>query len=236
MFTFLQSCISKKDIVYFQDDESKIENNKSKVPDLVFKPGDMLEIIITATNSKVVQQYNLKSSESASNTLSYIINNKGQINFPILGEIQIGGLRKTEAVTLLKEQLSKSVINPGIHIRILNFSITILGDVNSPGNYQVPNERINIIEAIGLAGDLTFTGKRNRIVVKREESNGSKYYQLDIRSKNMHTSPAYYLQQNDVVYVEPNKAKSQAAATNPNTSLYFTIVSFVIAIGTLIAR
>jgi len=235
----ITSCASRKDIVYFQNDEvdqSKI-NYKT-----IFKSGDLLQINISALDIEAVKPFNLNSSSSANTNTSettqhfYLINNHGYIDYPILGKLKLVNLTKSEAIDLLKNKLSPDYIkNPTVNIKITNFSITVLGDVKNPGRFTVPNERISVIEAIGLAGDLNMSGIRT-IEVKREEDNQIKTYKLDLRSNKIFNSPAFYLQQNDVVYIEPNRASSQDAAYNKNTGLFISIGSILISLITILTR
>lgn len=235
----ITSCASKKDIVYFQNDEvdqSKI-NYKT-----IFKPGDLVQITISALDTEAVKPFNLTSS-SATNTNvsgtpqhSYLINNNGYIDYPILGELKLASLTRVEAIELFKNKLSPDYIkNPTVNIKITNFSITVLGDVKMPGRFTIPNERISVLEAVGLAGDLNMSGIRT-IEVKREENNQIKTYKLDLRSNKVFNSPAFYLQQNDVVYIEPNRASSQDAAYNKNTGLFISIGSILISLITILTR
>ncbi|RBW54283.1 polysaccharide export protein [Tenacibaculum sp. E3R01] len=242
--TILSSCVSKKDIVYFQNDQveqAKVSNSYKTV----FKPDDLLQITISALDIEAVKPFNLPAVTYATTTNSimgtpkqqeYLIDNQGYISFPLIGKLKIAGLKRSEVITLLKEKLDPDYVkNPTINIRISNFKITILGDVNNPGKYNIPNERITILEAVGLGGDLSISGIRN-IQVKREEGNKINTYQVDLRSNKLFTSPVYYLQQNDVVYVQPNKARSQSASYNQNTGLFISIGSVLISLISILTR
>ncbi|MCF2876587.1 MULTISPECIES: polysaccharide biosynthesis/export family protein [unclassified Tenacibaculum] len=240
----ITSCVSKKEIVYFQNNETNqsLVNNTYKI---VFKPSDLVQITVSALDLEAVKPFNLPVVTFATTTnnvvgtpqqQSYIIDKEGFIEFPLLGKIKIGGLTRQEAITLLKEKLSPDYVkNPTINIKISNFSVTVLGDVNKPGRFIIPNERVSVLEAIGLAGDLNISGIRN-IEVKREENNTINTYKLDLRSNNIFKSPAYYLQQNDVVYVRPNKAASQSASYNQNTGLFISIGSVIISLISILTR
>ncbi|WP_299125592.1 polysaccharide biosynthesis/export family protein [uncultured Tenacibaculum sp.] len=240
----ITSCVSKKKIVYFQNHEENqsLINNKYKI---TFKPSDLIQINISALDLEAVKPFNLAAVTYTTTTnnlaappqqQSYIIDQEGFIEFPVLGKIKIGGLTRTEAINLLKEKLSPDYIkNPTINIKISNFSVTVLGDVKKPGKFIIPNERVSVLEAVGLAGDLNISGIRN-IEVKREENNKITTYKLDLRSNNIFTSPAYYLQQNDIVYVKPNKAASQSASYNQNTGLFISIGSVIISLISILTR
>ena len=240
----ITSCVSKKEIVYFQNDEinqSQINNNYK----ITFKPSDLVQINISASDLEAVKPFNLAAVTYATTTnnlaaapqqQSYLIDTNGFIEFPVLGKIKLSGLTRSEAISFLKEQLSPDYIKePTINIKISNFSITVLGDVKKPGRFIIPNERISVIDAIGLAGDLNISGIRD-IEVKREENNKVVTYNLDLRSNKIFGSPAYYLQQNDIVYIKPNKATSQSASYNQNTGLFISLGSVIISLISILTR
>jgi len=241
----LSACVSKKDIIYFQNDaidQSKVSNSYKTI----IKPDDVLQITITALDTEAVRPFNLSavtystSSNSAigvAQQQTYLVDTKGEIDFPVLGKLKIGGLTRDELIEFLKNKLEPDyILNPNINIRIANYKVTVLGDVRLPGSYSVPNERITILEAIGLAGDLNISGQRHNIVVNREENGKKVQYQVDLLSKKLFTSPVYYLQQNDVVYVEPNYAKIQSASSNSNTSLFISVTGLLVSLITLLIR
>ncbi|CAM1373855.1 polysaccharide biosynthesis/export family protein [Tenacibaculum xiamenense] len=242
--TIFTSCVSKKKIVYFQNDQidqSRFSNSYKTI----FKPDDLLQITVSALDIEAVKPFNLPAVSYATTTNSvvgtprqqlYLVDNEGYIDFPILGRLKVGGLTRQETIDLLTKKLDPDYIKkPTIIIRISNFSVTILGDVQTPGTYTIPNERITILQAVGLAGDLNISGVRN-IQVKREENGQIKTYELDLRSNSLFTSPVYYLQQNDIVYVEPNKARSQSASYNQNTTLFISIGSVLVALIAALTR
>jgi polysaccharide export outer membrane protein len=233
------SCVSTNDIVYLKNDhidQSAVSNTYTTV----FKPDDLLQITISAKNLAAVKIFNLAtpgSGEEGRSQLSYLIDSKGEIDFPLLGAIKIGGLSREEAILLFKQKLDPAYVkDPTINIRITNFSVAILGDVNAPGNFTIRNERITILQAIALAGDLSLSGQRNNIMVVREENQTKKEYRFDLRSKKLYTSPVYYLQQNDLVYVQQNFAKIQSASSNSNTTLFVSITGLTIAIMAILLR
>tara|TARA_B110000090_G_scaffold207964_1_gene260556 strand:+ start:2037 stop:2786 length:750 start_codon:yes stop_codon:yes gene_type:complete len=236
-FLFLiPSCVSKKDIVYFQYDEidqSKVNNSYQTI----IKPDDLLQITISALDTESVKPFNVPSSTGDFKQQSYLVDNNGEIDFPVIGILKIGGLFRREAINLIKEKLSLDYVkNANINIRITNYKISILGDVASPGRFTIPNERITILEAIALAGDINISGLRKNILVIREENGKKVQYRVNLLSNKIHISPVYYLQQNDVVYVEPNSAKSQAASQNVNTGFFISLTSIVLALITIITR
>tara|TARA_R110001606_G_scaffold24223_2_gene80419 strand:- start:870 stop:1646 length:777 start_codon:yes stop_codon:yes gene_type:complete len=242
---FLSNCVSKKDIIYFQFDEidqSKVSNKYVTF----FKPDDLLEITISAKDVDAVRPFNLSavtystSSNSAigvAQKQTYLIDANGEVEIPILGRIKLGGLTRENGIALLKDKLSPDyIINPHINIRIINFKISVLGDVLVPGNYVIPNERITIIDAIGLAGDLNISGNRENILVIREENGMKVKYRINLLSNDTFISPVYYLQQNDVVVVEQNYAKMQSASSNTNTGLFISVTAVLIGLINILTR
>jgi polysaccharide export outer membrane protein len=245
MSVLIASCVSKKDIVYFQNDEID-QLNVSNSYKTIIKPDDVLQITITALDIEAVRPFNLAavtystSSNSAigvAQQQTYLVDTNGEIEFPVLGKIKIGGLTRDESIDLLKSKLSPDYIkDPNVNIRISNYKISVMGDVQRPGSYNVPNERITILDALALAGDVNISGQRNNILIIREEENKKVQYKVDLLSNNIFTSPVYYLQQNDVVYVEPNYARIQSASANSNTSLFISITTAIVAVVTLLIR
>lgn len=245
LLSSLVSCVSKKKITYFQND--KINQQKvSNAYQTVFKPDDLLQITISAVDLDAVRPFNLPAVSYATTTnsvigtpqqQSYLVDTNGNIDFPIIGKIKIGGLSREAAINMLKDKLDPDYVkNPTINIRIANFSITVLGDVKKPGTFTIPNERITILEAIGLAGDLNITGVRNNVKVFREINGKKIEFNIDLRSNSVFTSPVYYLQQNDLIYIDPNKASSQNAAVNRNTGLFVSIGSVLVALISVLTR
>lgn len=245
MVLFLSSCVSKKKITYFQNgsiDQAKVSNSYKTV----FKPDDLLLITVSAENMEAVKVFNLPSlnfSATADAVIGnpqqqlYLVDNNGEIIFPVIGTIKIGGLTRKEAINTIKEKLDPDYVkDPIINIRITNFKVSVLGDVKNPGTFTIPNERITALEAIGLAGDLNISGRRDNVLVQREEDGKKNSYRLNLLSNDFFTSPAFYLQQNDVIYIEQNYAKSQSASYNQNTGLFISIASILIALISVITR
>ncbi|MFD0994142.1 polysaccharide biosynthesis/export family protein [Tenacibaculum geojense] len=239
------SCVSKKNIVYFQNDninQSEVSNSYKTI----FKPDDLLQITVTAIDLEAVKAFNLPAVNYATATnnaigtpqqQSYLVDNDGYIDFPVIGKIKIAGLTREEAIQLLRNKLDPDYVkSPTINIRISNFKVTVLGDVQSPGTFTIPNERITILEAIGLARDLNITGVRKDVYVIREIDNKKIEFKVDLLSKELFTSPIYYLQQNDMVYIQPNRSSSQDAAYNRNTGLFVSIGSIIVSLIAVLTR
>lgn len=245
MVFFLGACVSKKDIVYFQEgkvDQSKVNNSYRTI----FKPDDLLQITVSSQDLEAVKPFNLPvvtysvaTDRAVGNPIqqSYLVDYKGEIDFPVIGKLEVGGLTREETIKIIKDKLSPDYVkNPTINIRINNYKVSILGDVRKPGSYTVPNERISILDAIALAGDLNISGERANIEVHREEKGKKNIYKVNLLSKEVFTSPVYYLQQNDVIYVKANWAKSQSASYNQNTGLFISIASVLISLISILSR
>ncbi|WP_366512734.1 polysaccharide biosynthesis/export family protein [Lunatimonas sp.] len=144
----------------------------------------------------------------------YLVDEQGEINFPVLGKIQIEGLTKTEAIAMMTDKVSEYVKDPIVNIRFINFKITVIGEVNRPSTLVVPTEKVSLLEALGLAGDMTMYGKRENVLIIRETDGERRATRVNLNSKEFLESPYYYLQQNDVVYVEPDRIKAVQASTN----------------------
>jgi polysaccharide export outer membrane protein len=241
----ISSCVSRKDIAYFQFDEIDQKNVSNKYT-TIFKPDDLLLITVSSEDLKSSQPFNLPavvvSTTSSSvvgqpQQIPYLVDSNGEIDFPVLGKIKVGGMSREETILFLKNKLDPDHLrNPQINIRITNFKINISGDVLKPGTYTIPNERVTILDALSLAGDLNISARRDNILVIREEGNKRKEYRVDLRSNKFHTSPVYYLQQNDNIYVEPNFARMQSASSNTSTTLFISITGLIITIVSLIIR
>ena len=242
---FLSSCVSKKDLIYLQFDEidqSKVSNDYQ----LTFKPDDLLQIIISSKDLKASIPFNLPvfaSSASSGNAQgvpklqSYLIDGSGVVEFPVLGRLKLGGLTRIEGIELIKQRLyPKYLKDPIVNILITNFKVTVIGDVKQPKVFQIDNERVTIFDAIGMAGDLNISGERENVTVIREEFDKKSKYIVDLRSNNIMTSPVYYLQQNDVIYIQQNNARIQDAAYTRNTGLFISLASVLISLITIITR
>lgn len=238
--TVLASCVSPKQVVYFQETShlEKLISTNSFVP--VFQVDDLLSITVSAENFETVRPFNqgqapIGEENTAGPAPGYLIGTNGTINFPVLGSLKLAGLNRAQAIELITTRLKEYVKNPIVNIRINNFKITVIGDVNTPGSFTIPNERITIIEALGLASDLTIKGKRKNISVIRDMDGVIQFYKVDITSKDIFNSPVYYLAQNDVVYVEPNPSKIRSSGSNENIlGVVLSLAGLGISVATLI--
>lgn len=242
---FIFSCASRKNVAYYQDIDqlSNLENSSSYETKL--QPDDLLMIVVMAENPEVAAPFNLPSVIMQSNTEfenqqlrmnSYLIDNNGFIQFPIIGSIKLGGLTRTEAVSKMNQELSKYIAKPAVNLRILNFKITVQGEVTQPGVHNITSERITLTEALSLSGDLTVYGKRENILIIREKDGKKQAARVDITKADFLNSPYYYLSQNDVVYVEPNKTKVNSSVVGPNATIVISAVSLLVTIIALTVR
>ena len=243
--TLFTSCTNSKKIVYFNNvqDTTFYSGNVEKQNPI--EPNDILSITISSLNVAASADFNLQNNNisrattvTGSNTESggYLVNTDGNIELPMLGNIKAAGLTKNQ----LKDNITnlilskKLLIDPIVDIRYLNFEVTVLGEVAKPTVITVPNEKISMLKAIGLAGDLTIYGKRDNVLLIREESGKKITRHIDLNSSNFFNSPYYYLQPNDVIYVEPNRAR--AAVSTRTTQLLPIIFSALSVIAIILDR
>lgn len=236
------SCASRKDLVYLQGG-SNAKELVSYEP--VLQPDDVVMIVVSSENPEVAAPYNLKAitvQGDSENTIgtqrmqTYILDKEGKIEFPLLGSIALGGLTKTQAVAKLKELLKDHVSDAVINFRILNFKVTVLGEVQKPGTYSVASERITLLEAIGMSGDLTIYGNRTNVLLIREKNGTKTMERIDLTKSDFLNSSAYYLSQNDVVYVEPNKTRINSSAIGPNLTVGISALSLIVTIIALTVK
>lgn len=241
------SCASSSDITYLQFDKLNSEQINNDYQ-LKFKPDDLLQIVVSSEDFESVQPFNMpvvgflnvgSSQYSTSQALlqSYLIDSDGYIDFPVIGRVKLEGLTRIEAINFLKSKLSpKYLINPIINLNISNFKVTVEGDVKKPGTYPIRNERLSIFDALGLAGGLEISARRDNVLLVREENGVKNTFRVDLRSNKVFNSPAYYIQQNDLIYIEPNKAKVQDASYTRTSGLLISLSSVIISLITIITR
>ncbi len=243
------SCVSKRQITYFQGLEEVQQQVDASKNSLKIKPNDLLTISVSAYNMVAAQPFNLPvvgstmggmdsglRLSSAPQLQAYLVDSDGNIEFPQLGTVQVGGLNRQELAAKLKTQIEEYVQKPIVNVRIVNFQVSVLGEVNRPGTFNVPDEYLSLPKALGLAGDMSIYGQRKNVLVMREENGSKTHAYLDITDANVINSPYYYLKQNDVVYVEPNNAQKQGASYNRNASVYVSVASVLISLIILITR
>lgn len=234
----LTSCASPKNVTYFQNREAIEKAVQGYLVDARIMPKDVLTITVSTTTPEAAKQFNLVTPTSQTQLQTYLVDNEGMINFPVIGQLKVGGMTKTEAEKLITEKITPYLAesqNPVVTVRMSSFSISVLGEVNQPGTFMVEREKINVLEALSRAGDLTIYGVRNNVTLIREESDGTKsYHTLNLNDANIVNSPYYYLQQNDILYVEPNKIKAQNSTVGSMTNLWLSATSVLVSVATLL--
>ena len=247
MLLLLTSCMSTKNVIYFQNKDEIDQTISKQLYDAKIMPKDILQIQVFSMTPQASEPFNLNKmgamTTSTSNTnqnsvYSYLVGNDGTIEMPIIGNVKVGGLAKKDAEELIKSKITPYLSeseNVVVHVRMTNYKYAVLGGVRSPGLYTTQNEKVSILEAIAQAGDLTTFAYRDRIFLIRENNDGQKeYHQLNINDANIISSPYYYLQQNDVIYVEPRKIEARNAFFSANTTVITSLVSSLLSVATLI--
>ncbi len=225
----ITSC-SKRNLVYFSD-LSPSSGNETPINNYVqpkIQPDDILSISVSSLNPESNVLFNnviLPTSANSGGVIAatkvnegYLVDKSGFINFPVIGKVMLAGLTKEQAIEKLTAEVKVHVKNPILNIRFVNFKITVIGEVNAPSSFVVPTEKINVLEALGLAGDMTAFGRRENVLVIREQGGVRRTTRINLNNKEVFNSPFFYLQQNDVVYVEPDN-RAKVAQINPNKDL-----------------
>lgn len=249
----LIGCGPQRNLVYFSNIEDEDLNNPEVIDNVVIptiQPDDLLNIQVVTLSAESNMLFNqgvigslgssvsdARRSQTSNNaTEGYLVDKDGYINFPVLGKIQLGGLTKDAATDTIANILDREYVkNPTVNIRFLNFKITLLGEVSQPSTVTILTEKINIMEALSLVGDLTPIGKRENVLIIREKDGHRKLIRVDLNDKNLMASPDYYLQQNDIVYVEPDSYRAvQASLRRPNIQFAISTILGVFSIITVI--
>jgi polysaccharide export outer membrane protein len=246
----MSSCSINKNITYFQDIDSlksgEIASAKFKEP--IIENDDIISIVIQTIdpqNSNVVNQVSSTPSVGASSATpigtqqvsGFLVDKDGYVEIPLIGKIKISGLTTSEARDLVRQKASVYYKEPSVQVRFANFKVTLIGEVTKPATYLMPNEKVTILDALGLAGDLTIYGKRENVLLVRDEGGEKKYARFNLNSTDIFKSPYFYLRQNDVIYVQPNKAKitSTDATQTRNITIAASVLSafFVVLLRVL---
>ncbi len=248
----LSSCSSYKKVPYLQQSDSSKESTFPvyvKNSNVKYQPEDVLSITVNSSREpSVASAFNLPVQPSATTydatetipqgfgRQTYLVNDAGEIDFPILGTIKVAGLDRASLEAYLKKELKQYIKeDPVISIRLMNYHISVLGEVTRPGQYSVSRDKINVLEALSLAGDMTIYGKRDNISIMRETPEGEiKVIRLDLNSTEVLSSPYFYLQQNDVVYVEPNKARAKSSDIGTQTTVMISLGSLLLGVVNLV--
>ena len=239
-------CATSKQILYFQDIDDVQLNKLTTEYEAVIKKDDRLSIIVSGPDKDVIQPYNLTLGSSSSgasyynpeqSTLSYLVDPDGNIDFPILGKIHVEGMTRNDLVEYLTTEIGKDVKEPIVYVSFKNYKITVLGEVRAPGTYTFDSEKVNILQALGRAGDLNLTAQREDILLLREVDGVQTHVRIDLRNSDILQSPYFYMQQNDVLYIPPSATRVMTATTA--TGIWSTILSSIttlIAIISFVAR
>ncbi|MEN3324113.1 polysaccharide biosynthesis/export family protein [Mariniflexile soesokkakense] len=225
------SCTTKHDIVYFQNAknfETIVDTDTFKAK---LKVGDIVSIYVSTLDLEVTKPYNLMiEAGSSAQLIDYLIDVEGNIDYPVLGKVKLVGLTVEEAKELFKKKFYEGQLlkDPVIIIRVQNFRVTVAGEVRNPGVFPVSGERVSILEALGIAGDLTIKGRRDNILVIRDFNGTKTYTRIDLTNKEVFNSPVYYLTQNDYVYVEPNNSAISNASGDSRIGTIISITSFIL--------
>lgn len=240
----LGSCSSARQVAYFQNIDSLNLSASKMLYEAHIMPKDQLSIIVKTTNETASEPFNIfmksgmsNMGESGQKLQSYLVDNKGDIDFPIIGKIHVQGLTSRECEDLIRSKIRPYLAEserPLVTVRLGSFRVVVTGEVASPGVVQVPYEKMSIVEALAQSGDLGLQGKRKNVMLIRESATGQKFvHRFDLTDANIINSPYFYLQQNDIIYVEPNGAKKGTAGLSNSITFWIGLVSSIISLATL---
>ena len=240
------SCASSKKVVYLQDVVPLKQQDIKQKYEVYVHNDDLLAIMVNSKNPELALPFNMSmvsyqlGSESGGQqrVLGYLVDTNGDIDFPILGKLHVAGLTRLQLTDMIKQRLIDEdlIKDPIVTVQFLNYKVSVMGEVNRPGSFNISGDRITLLEALSMAGDLTIYGRRDRVAVIREKDGKRTILMHDLRSSDIFNSPCYYLQQNDIVYVEPNKAKAGQSEINQNKSVgvWLSAASILVSIASLI--
>lgn len=244
MVLLATSCSTSKQILYFQNIGETEMKPQTTAYEAVIKKDDRLAIVVSGADKTVTAPYNLTLGEmsgsisaSSSNpenaTLTYLVDPNGNIDFPILGTIHVEGMTRNQLVNYLKEEIGKDVKDPIVYVAFKNYKITVLGEVRTPGTYIMDSEKVTLLQALGRAGDLNLTAKRDGILLIREENGVERHYTIDLKDAELLNSPQFFLQQNDVIYVPASGSRVASATTA--TGIWSVVLSSVTTIVSVVS-
>ena len=250
MILLVTGCTGSKKVAYFQNiDQISLAASRG-LYDAKIMPKDMLTITVNTTDPAAAAPFNLSGSNSVGVTgqlssgggslQGYLVDNSGSINFPVVGLIHVAGMTKTQCQDLIREKIAPYMAereNPIVTVRMSSYRVTVTGEVNSPGVIPVTTEKMSVIEALAQAGDLSIYGRRDNVLLIREDANGEKsYHRLNLNDANLINSPFYYLQQNDILYVEPNGVKAKNSGIGSSTTIWFSFIGIVTSVASLLVN
>lgn len=253
----LSSCGTSKNVVYFQDlKPGESEITLPEVQAITVQPEDKISIIVNSRDPQLTDLFNLPivsrqlgqslrtggtTTGSSQGVSGYTVDAEGNIDFPVIGKIHVAGMKREEIAKFIKDKLiaNNLVKDPVVTVEFMNLCVSVLGEVNNPGRFNIDRDRLTVLDALSMAGDLTIYGNRYKVLVLRQEGDTQRVYGINLTSgEHLYSSPAYYLQQNDVVYVEPNEVRSRQSTVNGNnvrsTSFWISLASLLTSIGILI--
>ena len=248
------SCTTSSKVIYLQNEQIGKQHNLAPTKPIVVQPQDQISIVVSCRDPKLTTLFNLTyvsqvAGSQQENGLGnygqvsgYTVDSDGNINFPVLGKVSVSGLSREEITKKITSELERQSLakEPIVTVQFLSLQFSVLGEVNKPGRYNITKDRITLLEAISMAGDLSIFGKRDKVYLTRQNNDSRITYQLDLRDTSIYSSPAFYLKQDDVIYVEPNKMRSNQSTINGNNvrsvSLWMSIASFLTTIGVLIFK
>lgn len=250
MILLIGSCAGSKKVAYWQNADSINWAASRGLYDAKIMPKDMLTITVNTTDPAAAAPFNLSVSStigtngqlySGGNSLQgYLVDNEGNINFPVVGKIHVEGLTKNECQDEIAAKIKPYMAareNPIVTVRMSSYRITVTGEVNNPGVIPVNTEKMSVVEALAQAGDLTLYGKRDNVMLIREDANGQKsMHRLNLNDANLFSSPYYYMQQNDILYVEPNGVKAKNSGIGASTTIWFSLVGIVTSVASLLVN
>lgn len=238
------SCSSSKHVAYFQNIDYTDLTASRGLYDAKIMPKDQLSITVVTSDPAAARPFNLNVATSASSAdggnsnATYLVNNDGDIDFPVVGTLHVAGLTKDECQKLIKRKVAPYLAateNPVVMVRMASYRVTVAGEVGGPRVVPVTSEKMSVLEALAQAGDLTIYGKRDNILLIRERADGQKeVHRLNLNDANLINSPYYYLQQNDYIYVEPNKTKAKNSSIGQSTTLWFSVVGILTSVASLV--
>lgn len=246
----LGSCGSSKPIAYFQNADSLSYAASKGLFDAKIMPKDLLTITVSTTDPKAATPFNLSVtntlnatgylSTGAGSLQTYLVDNDGFINFPVVGQLKVGGMTKRQCENYIRDKIlpyMSKTENPIVTVKMASFKVTVAGEVKAPGVFNVDQEKISVIEALARAGDLTIYGKRGNVLLIREDATGEKsVHRLNLNDANLINSPYYYLQQNDYLYVEPNSVQAKNSAIGSSTTIWISVVSILTSVASLVVN
>ena len=242
----LNACVTRKEMIYFNDLGTSQSIEMAKQTQMFIQPGDLLSIQVYSSDVEAALPFNMPSQSNTTggqmpsytngiaHKQGYPVDNDGKIYMPIVGEIDLKSQSLDSVNNIIQQKLIPFLKDPVVQVRILNFRVTVLGDVRAPGTFNIPNDKLTLIEALGIAGDMNISAVRKNVLIIREEAGERKAYRIDLTSKNAFQSPAYFLKQNDIIYIEPNRAQRNSASINARAGIVISAISLIFSFFILI--